>query len=69
MAHATMAHLIMVHIIMAHFSIKWHNGALKKCRIVKVPSHYDTLAHAYSMAHCYEVALDRPGKASFWFAK
>ncbi len=57
MAHATMAHAIMAHVIMAHFTMKCQNGALTKCRIVKLPSHYDTLAHAYSMAHCYEIIL------------
>ncbi len=55
LAHATLAHAIMVHVIMAQFTIKCHNGALTECRIVKFSSNYDTLAHAFSMAHCYKI--------------
>ena len=55
MAHATLAHAIMAHVIMAQFTIKCHNGALTECRIVKFSSHYDTLVHAFTMAHCYKI--------------
>ncbi len=50
-----LAHAIMAHVIMVQFTIKCHNGALTECCIVKFSSHYDTLAHAFSMAHCYKI--------------